>query len=219
MKRLYNFLFLSALASSFLICVSAYGETEPTNYDLVNLHTINPQIQIDMRYATTDNPLGMPLYPSGECYLVAEVAYKLSGVQRELEKIGYGLKVWDAYRPYNQQLRISCEKNASFDNIEAYLYSLEHCNGNSRGTSVDVTLVCYDGCDLRMPTDFGCYNQGTARDCNWLSANVYHHVQLLEKKMEQFGFIPSPSEWWHFDYRSESCYPVLDVSIIELANL
>ncbi len=189
-----------------------------SNFDLVNVHSINPNILIEMRYATDDNPLGVPLYPSGECYLVKEVALKLSGVQRELEKLGYGLKVWDAYRPNNQQLLLSTHENGYYDNLKTCLYALDHINGNSRGTSVDVTLVCSSGTELKMPTDFGQYAPGTARDYRWLPANVYHHVHLLEKKMEQFGFIPSPSEWWHFDHMSENCYPILDVSTIELTN-
>ncbi len=215
--RIYNFLSLSTFVYSFIACIIAAAQVSAANnYDLVNLHSINSNILINMRYATTDNPLGSPLYPSGECYLVTEVAYKLSAVQRELEKIGYGLKVWDAYRPYNRQLLLSCAQKVSFDSIDSCIYSLEHCDGNSRGTSVDVTLVCSDGCELRMPTDFGYYCLATSRDYGWLPANVYHHVQILEKKMVEYGFAPSPNEWWHFDYRSESCYPVLDVSIIEL---
>lgn len=215
--RINQIFFLSACAylSLFYAHISAFSSG---NDGLVNMRAVNPRIKIDMRFASNDNPLGAPLYPSGECYLVTEVAYKLSAVQRELEKIGYGLKIWDAYRPYNQQLFLSCHGNVNFDKIDSSLYFIEHQNGNSRGTSVDVTLVCLSGCEPMMPTDFGADTPGTPRDSVWLSANAYHNSQLLEKKMEQFGFVPSPIAWWHFDYRSESCYPILDVSIEALSN-
>ena len=70
----------------------------PTNSPLVNIANVNPRIKLEIRYATTNNFVGRPVYTSPLCFARKEVAEKLDKVQIELETMGLGLKIWDAYR-------------------------------------------------------------------------------------------------------------------------
>lgn len=208
-KLIHKYLLFSFLAFHFALPVFAH--------DLVEVRLINPRIQIDMRYAQGNNPLGRPIYPFAGCFLVREVAEKLSRVQRDLEKQGYGLKIFDAYRPYSMQPLLWKESD---NNVEGYqlVYEAEDEAGHNRGTAVDVTLVCMTGAALAMPSDFEDQTDHASGTCRTLQAHVYHNKHVLEKTMRRHGFIPSPHEWWHFDYSAWCNYPVLDVKFEELVD-
>ena len=68
---------------------------------LVDIRTVNPNIRLDIRYATANNFLKRKLYSTAKCALRSSVAQKLAIVQTDLEKIGLGLKVYDCYRPFS----------------------------------------------------------------------------------------------------------------------
>lgn len=188
-------------------------EAHRSGHELVSLRAINSDIQIDMRYAGCNNSFGVPIYPFAGCFLVAEVAEQLSKVQKLLEKEGYGLKVFDAYRPYHL---FTCSGYADFGPTLPEFYVLEDTCGHSRGTAVDVALVCSNGTALDMGSDFGSASYTATRDCFSLTANAYHNRCLLSKAMARYGFISTPGNWWHFDYSCWSLYPLLDISFEEI---
>ncbi|MGB9592275.1 MAG: M15 family metallopeptidase, partial [Candidatus Kryptoniota bacterium] len=97
-----NRYFLTALLYVALLSF-ACGRQAPDNQDLVEVRAINPDIRLDIRYATDSNFTHQQLYPVAKCYLRKEAAESLSAVQKELEKIGLGLKVFDGYRPLSIQ--------------------------------------------------------------------------------------------------------------------
>ncbi len=67
--------------------------------DIVDIKKVNPRIIVDMKYATEDNFTKKKLYDSNTCFLRKSTAVKLDAVQKELEGMNLGLKVWDCYRP------------------------------------------------------------------------------------------------------------------------
>lgn len=71
--------------------------------NFVNLRTIDSAFHFDIRYATKNNFLGWPVYPSDACYLHRLPAQALSQIQRELKKINLSLQIFDAYRPLSVQ--------------------------------------------------------------------------------------------------------------------
>ncbi len=198
---------IPVVLSTFLACAGLMG------HELVSLRAVNPRIQIDMRYAGNNNSFGYPIYPFAGCFVVAEVAEQLSKVQKLLEKEGYGLKIFDAYRPYHL---FTCAGYADFGPAISDFYVLEDNCGHSRGTAVDVALVCEDGGYLEMGSDFGCTSSKGARDCMTLPAHAYHNRFILDRAMARYGFLSTPGNWWHYDYGSCSLYPLLDVSFEEI---
>ena len=67
----------------------------------VDLETLIPSIELDIRYYTTDNFIGERIdgYESPKALLATQAAEALKNVQAELAVFGLGLKVYDAYRP------------------------------------------------------------------------------------------------------------------------
>src|SRR5436190_1251573 len=90
--------FLVFLISSLITNVYA-KQILPNNF--VYLSYIAPSIQQDIRYNSSNNFIGKPLrgYEDSACILTKPTAYALLNVQKELNKKGLGLKVFDGYRP------------------------------------------------------------------------------------------------------------------------
>ncbi|MBR4958459.1 MAG: hypothetical protein IKY55_03455, partial [Phascolarctobacterium sp.] len=66
---------------------------------LVDVATIS-NIKIENVYAGADNIFGAPLYAVNKLYLGSKAVEALAKVQESLATKGYGLVVWDAYRPW-----------------------------------------------------------------------------------------------------------------------
>ncbi|HEB41504.1 MAG TPA: peptidase M15 [Candidatus Dependentiae bacterium] len=183
-----------------------------TKNNLIELQSVNPNIIIDLRYATTDNFTKKQIYSVAKCYLLKEVAEALSRVQQELEQKGLGLKVWDGYRPISTQWKLW-----KIVPDERYVSDPRKGGRHTRGTSVDLTLVqVSDGKELVMPTEFDYFSPKAWRDYDDLSDRVKRNRQLLQDVMEKYDFIGLPTEWWHFDYRGWESYKEFDVSLEDL---
>src|SRR5215469_12033230 len=74
------------------------GDFRPA--DLVELTVLDSTIELDIRYATSRNLLGTPLYSQSRAFMQRPAAEALVRVQRSLQADGYGLLVYDAYRPW-----------------------------------------------------------------------------------------------------------------------
>ena len=69
--------------------------------DLVELVTLDPTIKLDVRYATAENLVGRPVYSQAKAFLQRPAAEALMRVHRVLKGHGYGLLVFDGYRPWS----------------------------------------------------------------------------------------------------------------------
>ncbi|MBS0604629.1 MAG: D-alanyl-D-alanine dipeptidase [Verrucomicrobia bacterium] len=179
--------------------------------DLVDIHSINPRILVDIRYATSNNFVGRPVYTRAKCFLRRKVALKLDAIQSQLEKIGLGLKLWDGYRPLSVQ-KVFWELMPD----DRYVAPPDVGSRHNRGAAVDLTLVDKQGRELLMPTDFDDFTQKAHRDYERLPKEVIYNRMLLENIMLEHGFIPLPTEWWHFDDAEGEKYPIEDRSLEEL---
>lgn len=176
---------------------------------MVDIKTINPNIVLDIRYATTNNFLGKKLYQLPKCALRKEVAIKLSKVQKELEEMSLGLKVFDCYRP----LSVTKQMWAILPNTR-YVANPVNGSRHNRGAAVDVTLVDFNTKkELEMPTAFDDFSAKAARDYFGNSPQVKRNSDLLAFKMQKYGFIPLITEWWHFDSVGWERFSILDVPL------
>ena len=69
--------------------------------DLVELVKLDSTIKLDIRYATSNNFLGRPVYKEGRAFLQRPAAEALTRASRKLREKGYGLLVFDGYRPWS----------------------------------------------------------------------------------------------------------------------
>jgi zinc D-Ala-D-Ala dipeptidase len=183
----------------------------PTGVDLVDVHSVNPHIVLDIRYVTANNFTKQVLYPRPRCFLRKSVAEKLSRAQAELERMGRGLKVFDCYRPLSVQ-----RKMWALVPDERYVADPAKGSRHNRGAAVDVTMVRRDGTEFDMPTAFDDFSARAHRDYMQLPAPVIQNRALLETVMVRAGFVPLPTEWWHFDAKGWQSFPVLDIDFSQL---
>jgi D-alanyl-D-alanine dipeptidase len=165
-------------------------------YNLLNLSKLSSDIILDIRYATSNNFLGFPLYSKSACYLHKNAAEALVKVQKELSLINLGLKVFDGYRPLAVQQMM-------WDKIqdERYVSNPAKNKGrHTRGTAVDLTLVDSDGNELEMPTEFDNFTEKAHSNYPDISQTAFKNKALLSEVMKKHHFQPLLTEWWHFDF-------------------
>lgn len=68
-----------------------------------NIQKLDPDIIVDLKYATEDNFTGKVIYDFTTAIARTGTAYKLAEASAIVKKQGYRLKVWDAYRPVKSQ--------------------------------------------------------------------------------------------------------------------
>ncbi len=169
---------------------------EPSDTDFVRILDFIPGIAVDLKYATADNFTGQCIYDFQEAYLRYGTVKKLAAAAQALSELGYGLKIWDAFRPVHAQFTLwaVCPDPTYVANPNTGYSS------HSRGNTVDLTLVFLDtGEEVEMPTGFDDFSLLADRDYSDVeSAAALEHVQLLEQTMIRCGFVGYSGEWWHF---------------------
>ena len=164
--------------------------------NLVDVRTAIPGIAIDLRYATADNVTGQSIYPSHmPCLLRTETAEKLKEAQAILRAQGYGLRIWDAYRPPEAQEALHQAGGSTGMFLSPNAGWSRHCGG----IAVDLTLVDVHGQEQRMPTGFDQDFAHASRNYSGADPVVKQNLQVLQAAMKQAGFTQLESEWWHFD--------------------
>lgn len=187
---------------------SVFMSQLPSWARLVDIRTVNPNIRLDIRYATANNFLKRKLYSKAKCALRSSVAQKLALVQTDLEKIGLGLKVYDCYRP------LSVTKQMwEFLPDPNYVANPSRGSRHNRGAAVDLTLVDRTGKELEMPTPYDDFTTKAHRDYAGGSTQSRKNRQLLEDAMKKQGFVGITTEWWHFDSEDWQKFAILDVSL------
>lgn len=202
-------------AAVLLLAVLAGGcatlARSATRADLVELVNVIPDIQLNIKYATTDNFTGKVVYPAARCFLIRDAAEALGKVQADLRSLGYRLKVFDGYRPLSVQ-RIFWSILPDPDYVADPAKGSRH----NRGYAVDLTLTDLQGNEVAMPSGYDDFSERAHRDYLALPAEAIGHREILEQVMVRHGFIPFPTEWWHFDYRGYENKPNLDIPFDEL---
>lgn len=153
-------------------------------------------VLIDMVYATPDNFTHETLYNNSICMLREKTAKKLLRVNHNLNKLGFKIKIWDAFRPVVYQRKMW----RIYPN-EEFVANPEKGNSNHcKGNAVDITLCTLDNKEIEMPTKFDYFGPESHRNYyNNLEKEIQNNVLLLENSMIENGFLPFPSEWWHFN--------------------
>jgi len=185
--------------------VQVRGQNQP-QVRLVDVREIIPDIILDIRYATPDNFTGQVLYPSADCFLLEEVALALKGVQADLKKEDFRLKIYDGYRPLSVQ-RMMWKVMPDPD----YVADPSKGSMHNRGCAVDVALVDLDGRPVEMPTGYDDFTEKAHRDYQDLPAAAILHRRILRETMERHGFSSITTEWWHFSFKGCQDKPVLDI--------
>lgn len=182
--------------------------------DLVEIVSVEPGIKLDMRYASTNNFMGMRFYESARAFLQRPAVEALARVHRSLRKKGYGIVVHDGYRPwYVTKMFWEATPEGNRDFVADPAEGSRH----NRGSAADVTL--YELSSGRMVSMPGRYDEMSARSYSLYVGGTSlerWRRDMLKEAMEAEGFDVYPYEWWHFDFKDWESYPLLNVDFSDI---
>ncbi len=182
--------------------------------DLVEIVRLDPTIRLDVRYATSKNLLGRPVYAEARAFLQRPAAEALVRVNRALKEKGYGLMIFDGYRPW-AVTKLFWDATPADKKI--FVADPKKGSRHNRGCAVDLSL--YELATGREADMGGAYDEMSARSYpTWDKGTreVLARRALLAAAMEKEGFFEYVAEWWHFDYKDWLEYPILDVPFTAL---
>ena len=189
---------------ALLVIVLVTGTAMADPAELVDVSTVIPDAVIDIRYATADNFTGAVLYPKAVCKLRRAVAARLAKAAARLRRQQRRLVIWDCYRPRSIQ-------QVLWDRVEDPRYVADPKLGSrhNRGAAIDVALADNTGKLLAMPTKFDEFTRAAHRR-RALAGRRGAEARRLSRAMTAAGFVPMPTEWWHFDAPDFAKYALSD---------
>jgi D-alanyl-D-alanine dipeptidase len=190
------------------------GEFRPAQ--LVEVVRLDASVRLDIRYATPKNFTGRTMYPEARAFLQRPAAEALVRAHRSLKAQGYGLLIYDGYRPWSVT-RTFWEVTPP--DKHKFVADPRKGSRHNRGCAVDVGL--YDrktGKEVPMPSPFDEFSDRAAAAYAGGTAEQRRTREILRAALEKEGFAVNPDEWWHFDYRDWTAYRVLDLAFADLAR-
>jgi D-alanyl-D-alanine dipeptidase len=194
----------------------------PLHEDFVLVTDVIPGIKVDLRYYGSNNFVGRPLpgYNQPKCYLTKDAAAALKRVQDGFERLGFGLLIYDAYRPqiatdylvqWAKDEGDTLMKETFYPSIDKKdLFNLGYISeksGHSRGSTIDLTIVSLTtGKVLNMGSSYDLFDEKSGINYEFVTKNQKALRLLLKRRMEAEGFKGYDNEWWHFTLENEP-YP------------
>jgi zinc D-Ala-D-Ala dipeptidase len=190
--------------------------------DFVFVDEFVPGIRWDAKYSTWDNFTGKPVdgYQANRIVGTRALCVALERVRERAASLGYGLLVWDGYRP---QRAVDCfvrwsrepedgrTKPRHYPNIErpdmvkkGYVATK---SGHSRGSTIDLTLYHLSTGELvAMGGDHDLMDSVSHHGARQVTPEEARNRRLLRSIMEACGFDSYDREWWHYTLKHEP-YP------------
>lgn len=181
---------------------------------LVDVPKLDRRIKLEIRYATADNFLSTPFYSSARAFLQKPAAAALLRAHRELLKKGYGLLIFDAYRPWFVT-KMFWEGTPA--DKHRFVANPAEGSRHNRGCAVDLTMYSLvTGLEVQMTGSYDEMSERSYPSYTGGTAEQRERRDLLRHAMESQGFKVNPDEWWHFDYKDWKLYPILNLPFEEV---
>jgi D-alanyl-D-alanine dipeptidase len=210
MKKLLCLVWISLL----LVSCRSHPPREQGEFrtaDLVELIKIDPTVHLDIRYATTNNFMHRPVYRQGRAFLQRPAAEALARVNASLKPRGYGLLVFDGYRPWSVTKAFWDAATPQQRKI-GFVANPAEGSKHNRGCAVDLTLCdLVTGAEVTMPSAYDEFSERAFPAYKGGSPEERAKRDLLRSAMEAQGFAVLNEEWWHFDYRDWRQYRISDI--------
>lgn len=190
------------------------GNFRPT--DLVELTKLDPNIKLEVRYASTNNLFGTVFYSQARAFLQRPAAEAVKRAHQKLKPLGYGLLIHDGYRPWYVTKTFW---DATPDDKKLFVADPSQGSRHNRGAAVDLTL--YDLKTGKPVEMVSTYDETTDRaypDYPGETSLQRWHRQILRDAMEAEGFTVFEAEWWHFDYNDWRNYRIGNVRFEDISK-
>lgn len=213
MRRFLRFLLCIAALRLLVHCAPLPGPADslPTGFCYVD--DVVPGIAVDLKYAGSDNFVGRPIdgYRGRRAILRRDAALALRRAAERLRRRGYGLLVWDAYRPMRALRDFRAWSLSPDVSTKAEFYPsltkqgiydghyIGDASEHTWGIALDLTLVHLS---TGQPVDMGgrhdLLDPSSATDSQAVSPAQRANRHLLREAMQEAGFENYDKEWWHY---------------------
>lgn len=222
MRRLPTIFYRNLVRILFLLGVAAvaFSQGPPREEgtfrqpDLVELIKLDPTIRLDIRYATKNNLLGQPVYKQKRAFLQRPAAEALARVNQSLRKQGFGLVVFDGYRPWSVTKKFW---DATPEDKKIFVADPAKGSRHNRGCAVDLSMFeLATGKIVQMPSEYDEMTERSHINYECASAETKRVRGILRTAMEAEGFVVYEPEWWHYDFKDWKEYPISNVSFSQI---
>jgi len=189
------------------------------NGEFAFIDELVPGIRWDAKYATWDNFTGKPVdgYLANRVVGTKALCAALERAQGHARSLGFGLLIWDGYRPqravdrflqWSQEPEDGRTKERHYPNIARdEMFSRGYVaarSGHTRGSTVDLTLFHLDSGELAsMGGDHDLMDPVSHHGAAGVPELEAGNRQTLCTVMEESGFDRYDNEWWHYSLRDE----------------
>ena len=191
-----------------------------TNKDFVLVSDVIPSVIQEIRYHSAYNFIGERIdgYDEPCAILTVQAAEALKKVSDDLAKLGFCLKIFDAYRPKravdhfvrwaedDDDLRMKKYFYPDVDKRDLFKIGyIAKKSGHSRGSTVDLTLFDMEkGKEVSMGSPFDYFGKRSHTEfLKHLTEDEVQYRFFLRDTMVTHGFVPIEEEWWHFTLKNE----------------
>lgn len=172
------------------------------NNAMLDMRKILPSARFDVTYAGTNNFLKRQIYPTADLFMRAPAARALVKVSKILRKKGYGLLLFDGYRPYSIT-------ELFYEEIKDTTFVADPRKGSkhNRGMAIDLTMTdLKTGQPVLMPSGYDEAGQRAYHNYNGGDPVALQNRAILRDAMLKAGFRIFIYEWWHYDFKGwEAC--------------
>lgn len=174
--------------------------------ELIEISPKTHDLELDLRYATTNNVCKIKLYKQPKCFLHPDAEAKLQKAIELAKKINLRFKIFDAFRPIQVQEYMYNKFQSDFIS-NPKTGSIPHC----RGAALDLTLIDKNNQELEMGSDFDEFSSLAFHDCKEVSAEAKKNRIILLEIMTKAGFDFFSKEWWHYQLFNARNYKIAEV--------
>ena len=165
---------------------------------LVDLKKLDDEFQLDIRYASTNNFMRSKFYKNERAFFNMSAADRLIEAKNELKELGYGIIIYDAYRPW---FVTKMFWEGTPENLKHFVANPENGSSHNKGCAIDIGL--YDIETGKSIVMISGYDEFTERAyTNYMGGSKKQRDirDMLIQVMERNDFTVYEYEWWHFNY-------------------
>ncbi|MCI0665274.1 MAG: M15 family metallopeptidase [Acidobacteria bacterium] len=184
--------------------------------ELIELIKLDPTFKLDIRYAKSNNFLGRPVYDQPRAFLQRPAAQALARANRKLREKGYGLLIFDGYRPWAVTKLFW---DSTPQEKKRFVADPSQGSRHNRGCAVDLTLFdLRSGEEVEMPSGYDEMTDRAYPNYPGGTQEQRRMREMLRDAMESEGFTVYEFEWWHFDYKDWKKYSILDIGFNQIKS-
>ena len=189
---------------------------------------VAPEVRVELKYAGSDNFVGRPIegYRGQRAILRRDAARALQRAALQLHKQGYGLLIWDAYRPARALRDFRAWSLTADDHTKAEFYPnltkqgiyegryIGDTSEHTWGIAVDLTLVhLATGKPVDMGGRHDLLDPSSATDSPLVTPRQRANRRILHAAMSAAGFENYAKEWWHYRLSDSQPWAVYDFPV------